>query len=138
MLKLSQPITVGAQTYTHCKLVAARWVANAETLERLVYQLCTVEGGIIRVGSIVQSDDAPTVVTDAPTAFTIDRVKNEADSADIFSGLHGIDALIDAYLAAQPPQIFLDGETTTVLEATVEAAPNGELPGREIIDNRTE
>ena len=144
MLKLNTPITVGDRTYTHAKLVSASWRANAESLERLRYQLCTVEGGIIRIGSIIYNDlvaaapPAQPTVTDAPTAFIIDRVQNNEGSADIFSGLHGIDALIDTYLADQPPQIFQDGETTTVLAVTVEPAPAGELPAREIIDNRTE
>lgn len=138
MLKLDTPIIVGGRSYTHAKLVAGNWRANAETLERLIYQLCTVEDGIIRVGSVTKSDDEPDRITDAPTAFYVPAIADDdPTAAALFDALRGVDALIDAWVVAHDTPTFRDGETTILLAATVEAAPDGELPAREIIDNRT-
>jgi len=140
MLKLDTPIIVGGRSYTHAKLVSGNWRATtSETLERLVYQLCTVEDGIIRIGSVTKSDDAPDRITDSPIAFSLAAIASDDPTATaLFDALRGVDALIDAWAVAHDTPTFRDGETTTALEAVVEAAPNGELPAREIIDNRTE
>lgn len=139
MLKLDTPITVGSKTYTHMKLVSAEWRAEDEALRNMVYQFCTVEGGIIRIGSIVHTDNG-TTMTDAPEAFR-HKIIASADSPEaesLFTALRGIDALIDDLVTAKPTPTLQEGETITMLNAIPEPAPNGELPGREIIDNRTE